>query len=88
MKNIYYATPPLKTKIGGFGNVANTWYNLSKEDTESNFELDNNGQKIVTNRIIIGEIQFSRTCASSKYDNAPHNYRYKTLFVSDTAIAD
>ena len=46
MKNIYYATPPLKTKIGGFGNVANTWYNISQQDTEITLELKNKGQDI------------------------------------------
>jgi glycosyltransferase involved in cell wall biosynthesis len=46
MKNIYYATPPLKTKIGGFGNVANTWYKISQEDEELTFDLENNNQRV------------------------------------------
>jgi glycosyltransferase involved in cell wall biosynthesis len=46
MKNIYYATPPLKTKIGGFGNVANTWYRISQEDKEIALETKNKGQDV------------------------------------------
>ena len=46
MKNIYYATPPLRTKIGGFGNVANTWYNINQDDTQIHFETENKGQEI------------------------------------------
>jgi len=46
MTNIYFATPPLKTKIGGFGNVANTWYNINQDDTEIHFETENKEQDI------------------------------------------
>lgn len=46
MKSIYYATPPLRTKIGGFGNVANTWYRISQEDKEVVLELENKGQDV------------------------------------------
>ena len=46
MKSIYYATPPLKTKIGGFGNVANTWYRISQEDKEIALETENKGQDV------------------------------------------
>jgi hypothetical protein len=44
--NIYYATPPLKTKIGGFGNVANTWHSINQDDTQIHFETENKGQEI------------------------------------------
>lgn len=46
MKSIYYATPPLRTKIGGFGNVANTWYRISQEDKEIALETENKGQDV------------------------------------------
>jgi glycosyltransferase involved in cell wall biosynthesis len=46
MKSIYYATPPLKTKIGGFGNVANTWYRISQEDKQIALETENKGQDV------------------------------------------
>ena len=44
---VYFSTTPLKTKIGGFGNVANGWYDLSqKKSSKITFDIENDTQDI------------------------------------------
>lgn len=45
MKSIYYHCPPLATKIGGFGNVGNAFYNYAKKHNY-NFDTENDNLPI------------------------------------------
>jgi glycosyltransferase involved in cell wall biosynthesis len=45
MKSIYYHCPPLTTKIGGFGNVGNAFYNYAKK-YNYNFDTENDALPI------------------------------------------